>query len=277
MTSDPLLTRIVPRLAEVPGVAAIVLGGSRARGIAAEASDHDIGLYFHATAPLDLDRLRRLASGLGDDPAAATVTPIGEWGPRIVGGAWLTIGGRKVDWLYREIEAVEASIAEGRAGRVTMAYQPGHPHGFCSATWMGEVALAVPLHDPTGAIARMKAETTPYPEALADALARLFRWEVSFAVENGRTAAARGDRTHVAGCAYRALACMAQVLFAMNRRYLINEKGALTEAAAFPLTLPALTSRVDAIWAAIGAGDLSAALSRLSALDLELRLLTGAG
>ena len=37
--------------------------------------------------------------------------------------------------------------------------------------------------------------------------------------------------THIVGCAYRALCCMGQVLFALNRRYLINEKGALAEAA----------------------------------------------
>jgi len=36
---------------------------------------------------------------------------------------------------------------------------------------------------------------------------------------------------------YRALCCIGQILFALNRRYLINEKGALAEAAAFTCTL----------------------------------------
>jgi hypothetical protein len=31
-----------------------------------------------------------------------------------------------------------------------MAYQPGHPHGFCSAIWMGEVVLCRPLSDSEG-------------------------------------------------------------------------------------------------------------------------------
>ena len=43
MIADPFLMRIVPNLAEVSGIEAIVLGGSRARGTADEASDTDIG------------------------------------------------------------------------------------------------------------------------------------------------------------------------------------------------------------------------------------------
>ncbi|TNW38854.1 DNA polymerase subunit beta, partial [Acinetobacter baumannii] len=105
-----------------------------------------------------------------------------------------------------------------------MDYQPGHPHGFSSAIWMGEVALCRPLSDPTGVVAALKPLTSPYPDALRQALIARFQWEVRFAIDVAATAIARGEQTHVAGSAYRALACLAQVLFAANRRYLINEK-----------------------------------------------------
>ena len=64
MTDDPILQRIVPVLAEVPGVAAIALGGSRARGTATETSDYDIGLYYSAERPLDTNRLLQGIIGL---------------------------------------------------------------------------------------------------------------------------------------------------------------------------------------------------------------------
>jgi hypothetical protein len=271
MRNDPLLQLVVPRLAEVPGVAAIALGGSRARGTALDASDHDLGLYYRVDRPLDVDYLRRVAAGLVDNLCLTTITSIGEWGPRIVGGAWLTVGGRKVDLLYREVEAVEAVIAECRAGRVAMSYQAGPPHGFSSAIWMGEVALCVPLHDPQGVLAGLKAQTTPFPDTLANALVDLFLWEVIFSIENGETAVQRRDQTHVAGCAYRALACIGQVLFALNRRYLINEKGALEEAAGFPRTVRRLNDRVAAIWSAVGARQYHGAFAELRELDRELR------
>jgi hypothetical protein len=98
------------------------------------------------------------------------VTSVGEWGKWIVGGGWLSVGGRKVDFLYRDGERVAEVVAACRTGHITIDYQPGHPHGFCSAIWMGEVALCQPLFDPQGMIAELKAMTSPYPEALREAL-----------------------------------------------------------------------------------------------------------
>lgn len=120
MSHDPLLARIIPVLAGVPGVAAIVLGGSRARGTALEASDTDLGLYYRDNAAPDIDRLRAVVTGLVDDPTAAHVTPVGGWGPWIIGGAWLAIGGRKVDLLYRSIDQVTMVIDACRNGEVSM-------------------------------------------------------------------------------------------------------------------------------------------------------------
>lgn len=274
MPDDPILQRIVPALAEVPGVAAIVLGGSRARGTATEASDYDIGLYHAKDRPLDTDRILQAVRTFADKPEAAEVTPIGGWGPWIVGGGWLTVEGRKVDLLYRNIEAVSDVIEQCRAGEIGMHYQPGHPHGFCTAIWMGEVALCRPLHDPAGRLAALKAATAPYPAALRDALIRKFNWEILFAIENAELAAARAEQTHVAGCTYRALACTAQVLFAANARYLINEKGALQEAARFPLTIPDLPKRTDDVWRLIGNGEFAAALAALRSMDRQVRQLT---
>jgi Nucleotidyltransferase domain len=275
MPPDPILQRIVPVLAEVPGVAAIALGGSRARGTATQTSDYDIGLYFSAARPLDTDHLLQAARAVIDKPDAAQVTAIGGWGPWIVGGGWLTIDGNKVDLLYRNLDDVGRVIDACRAGEVTMHYQPGHPHGFCSAIWMGEVALCRPLHDPDGRLAALMAATSPCPSALRDALIRKFDWEILFAIENGELAAARAEQTHVAGCVYRALACTAQVLFALNERYLINEKGALQEAAQLPLTIPDIAKRASDIWRLIGSGELRAALAGLRAIERDVKQLAG--
>jgi hypothetical protein len=273
MQLSPFLQRLVSAFAEVPGVEAIVLGGSRARGTAHAGSDHDIGLYYRRAAPLDTDRLLEAAKRLADQPSVTTVTPIGEWGPWIVGGAWLSIAGQKVDLLYRNIEAVADVIEACRAGHITMNYQPGHPHGFCSAIWAGEIALCRPLHDPQGAVAGLKSRALPYPAALREALVRRFQWEILFSIENAELAASRLEQTHVAGCVYRTLACVAQVLFALNERYLINEKGALEEAESLPLALPELTDRAADIWQFVGDGDFETALAILREMQQELKAL----
>lgn len=271
---DALLERIVPVLAQVPGVVAVALGGSRARGEAHAASDYDIGLYFNEGAGLDVGRLLEAARGLVDDPIAAKVTEVGGWGPWIVGGGWLAIAGRKVDLLYRPLESVERVIRDCCEGRVSMDYQPGHPHGFCSAIWMGEVALCRPLSDPAAALATLKVMTVPYPDPLRVALIRRFRWEALFSIENAETAVPRGDKTYIAGCVFRSLACAAQALFAINRRYLINEKGALAAASRLPLTVANLAERVVGVWRAIGLGAFEAALGELGSIERELASLT---
>jgi Nucleotidyltransferase domain len=273
-TPDPVLQHVAPVLAAVPGVAAIALGGSRARGAGHTASDTDLGLYFSEVAELDVGRLLAAVKGLVDDPEAAAVTEVGGWGPWIVGGGWLSIEGRKVDLLYRPIERVETVIRECRDGRISMEYQPGHPHGFCSAIWMGEVALCLPLSDPRGIIARLKAMTDPYPEQLGRALIRRFRPEVLFAIGNAKTAVAKGDQAYVAGCAFRSLACAAQVLFAHNRNYLINEKGAIEAAARLPLTIDNLSERAGSAWREIGRRGFDAALAELTSIERDLARLT---
>ena len=237
-------------------------------------SDYDIGLYYATDHPLDTDRLLQAVHKLVDVPGTAQVIPIGGWGPWIVGGGWLTISEHKVDLLYRSIEAVADVIEKCRVGEIGMHYQPGHPHGFCTAIWMGEAALCQPLHDPQRRLDTLKAATSPYPAALRDALIRKFEWEILFAIENGELAAARAEQTHVAGCAYRALASAAQVLFALNERYLINEKGALQEAAQLPLTIPDIAKRTGDIWRLIGSAELQAALAGLRAIERDVKQLT---
>ncbi len=269
-TPDPLLERVAPVLAAVPGVVALALGGSRATGAAHAGSDYDIGLYFGERSGLDVARLLLAVQGLVDDPATAAVTEVGGWGPWIVGGGWLSIDGRKVDLLYRPIERVEKVIRDCRDGHITMEYQPGHPHGFCSAIWMGEAALCRPLSDERGVIAGLKAMTVPYPDKLRYALIRRFRWEASFSVGNAQTAVARDDPTYISGCAFRSLCCVPQVLFALNRRYLINEKGAVEAAARLPLTIDKFSERAGSVWRAIGKLAFAAALGELGSIEREL-------
>ena len=45
-TSQALLDRIAAALAPVAGIRAVVLGGSRGRGVAQPGSDYDIGIYY---------------------------------------------------------------------------------------------------------------------------------------------------------------------------------------------------------------------------------------
>ena len=120
---DVLLDRLVRAVGGVPGIRAIVLGGSRARGEATAQSDYDIGLYYEADNPIDIGRLAKAAMLL-PGAGSSSVTAIGEWGPWINGGAWLTVEGKRVDLLYRDLGKVRLVVDACHAGRVERVYQP---------------------------------------------------------------------------------------------------------------------------------------------------------
>ena len=71
-------------LRPVRGLSALVLGGSRARGLASPSSDYDLGLYYEENVPLHIDDLRAAITPLVDDP---NKTKVGEWGWKGEGGA----------------------------------------------------------------------------------------------------------------------------------------------------------------------------------------------
>jgi hypothetical protein len=270
---EALLRRLVVALAPVPGIEAIALGGSRTRGTATAASDYDIGLYYRRPRPIDIAGLSKVVASLDDRGARAEVTPLGGWGPWIDGGGWLLIDGIHVDLLYRDLDRVASAIDDARAGKVEPHYQPGHPHAFLSTIYVGEVAYARALHDPAGSLAALQAQTTPYPPALAAALRRRFEWEASFAIANARKSLDHGDVSYVAGCVFRAIAGLCQVLFALNGNWLLNEKGAVAVVDGLALKPADFSRAVAHIYAGLGAGKLVAVLDGLEALVAETKRL----
>ena len=270
---EALLSRLVGALAPVPGIEAIALGGSRARGTATATSDYDIGLYYRGGRPIDIAGLSKAAASLDDRGAKAAVTPLGGWGPWIDGGGWLLIGGVHIDLLYRDLDRVASAIDDAHAGKVEPYYQPGHPHAFLPTIYVGEVAHARPLHDPAGSLAALQARTVPYPPALAAALHNRFEWEASFAIANARKSLDRGDVSYVAGCTFRAVASLCQVLFALNGNWLLNEKGAVAAVDGFALRPANFSRRVGRVYADLGAGTHAEGLDRLEALVVETQRL----
>lgn len=250
------------RLTGVPGIRAVVLGGSRARGAHRPDSDWDLGLYYRG-AP-GLAALTALASALQGSPVE--VAGPGGWGPWVNGGAWLRVDGVPVDWILRDLDRVEAVWSACREGRFEVGIQPGHPLGFWSPAYPGEVALGRVLTDPHGELTSLQQETAGYPEPLRAALAEA-AWEAEFSVAAARKSAPAGDRLHVSLCLSRAFGVLAQSLHAHHRTWCLNEKGALAAAAALPDTPADFAERVGE---ALGGLD-AAAVETAAALVRDVR------
>jgi predicted nucleotidyltransferase len=228
-----LVSSLARRLAAIPGVKAVVLAGSYARGRAQPGSDIDLGLLYSESAPFSIQSVRELAETVNDTPGPV-VTDFYGWGPWVNGGAWLTVGGQRVDFLYRGLEHVERVIAEAEAGRYEIHYLQQPPFGFFSGVYLGEVAVCVPLFDPDGRLEALKRRVMTYPEALRRTLVQDYLFMAEFTLTAfAPKAAARSDVYGTAACLARAVNEVVMALFALNRRYPVNDKTALAEVAEF--------------------------------------------
>ena len=275
MDTQPIINTIVEQLKHIDSVNAIVLGGSRARGTHTPKSDVDLCIYYHPAHPLDLIALERVAAEIDDSHRAGLITPIGGWGPWINGGGWLTVQSQAVDFLYRDLSKVEKVIDDCLNGQVEMVYQPGHPHGFVSSIYLAEVAVCQPLWEADGQLSALKQRVVPYPQALQKALIQKFVWEIDFALGTGRKSIERKDVTYAAGCCFRAVACMLQVLFALNEEYWLNEKGALLIADKFPLRPVNLKERIEEAFGLLSADgqSIAKALDVIDAVNRDVSTL----
>ena len=271
-----LVSSLAKRLGAIPGVEAIVLGGSYARGRAEPGSDIDLGIFYSEAAPFSIQSIRELADVV-NDTAGPVVADFYQWGPWVNGGAWLTIGGQRVDFIYRNLEHLERVIAEAEAGRYELHYLQQPPFGFFSATYLGEIAVCIPVFDPKARLDGLKRRVADYPEALREAVVQDYLFMAEFTLTAfAPKFAARSDTYGTAACLTRAVNELVVALFALNRKYPLNDKTALVEVAEFERAPRGFGSRVQETLAHLGvsSAELVAAVESVAQLFRETVELT---
>jgi predicted nucleotidyltransferase len=269
---EEILSLVAGHVAKIDGVAAIVLGGSRARGNADERSDIDLGIYYDGAHPFSTAALGAAAQELDDRHLDGLVTSFGQWGAAVNGGGWLEIRCHHVDFIYREIGAVREAIEDCIAGRPRSIYQLGPPLGFHMQIYAGEVHVCRPLFDPAGAIAELKSLVREYPEKFRAAAVAKHLFDAEFEISIAAKPAERVDVMYVAGCLFRAAGFMTLVLYALNRRFFLNEKGAFAQSHRFAIKPARFHDTAARVLGSIGAtpAELSASLDSFQNLVAEL-------
>ncbi len=276
-TQLELVKGLVGSLSNLPGLLAIALGGSHARGRARLDSDIDLGLYYEAGRPLDVDRLRELVAPINDTPEPV-VSGIGGWGHWVDGGAWLSLGGQRVDLLYRSFDLIEHTLAEAQAGRFVIDFEQQPPFGFFGPTVLGELTIAQPLLDSTNRLAELKSGADPFPETLVHAVVQNQLWSVDFGLRAFAPKYVASENVlAVAGSLTRFARALVLALFALNRTYFINDKTALDEVSEFALVPPKFEARIEIILSRIGsnADELVASIAEMKDLFDEVRRMSG--
>jgi hypothetical protein len=212
---DDFVDAVADRLAALPHVRAVSLGGSRADGTQRPDSDWDFAVYYRG--PFDPDDLRAVGWG-------GTVFDVGAWGGGVFnGGAWLTIDGRRTDVHYRDLDVVDHEMAEASYGRFRIEPLLFHLAGIPTYLLLAELALNRVLR---GSLPR-----PDFPAALRRTAPELW-WEradltFGYARDNH---AARGERAACLGLVVQAASLAAHAILAAGGQWVRNEKSLLARA-----------------------------------------------
>jgi predicted nucleotidyltransferase len=247
------VARLTAELAALPGVVAVVLGGSRADGTERPGSDWDLGLYYRGPRSFDPAAVRALGH-------AGHVSALGEWGPIVDGGAWLTVDGMAVDVLFRDLDVVEGWLADAEEGRFAVLAQNGYLAGAPTYLPVGELAACRPL-------AGAALPRPGFPAALARSAPPRWEGRAAVALMFARAHAEAGDAVACAGMLALAALCATHARLTARRAWARNEKrlveraglGAVQPLLGRPGTTGAeLTATVEAVAAALGVAPLQA-------------------
>lgn len=262
MLENDRLRRMAEELCAVRGVRAVALGGSRARGTHRPDSDTDLGIYY--AGELDIVALADLAAAWVG--SAVEIAAPGQWGPWVDGGAWLTVDGRAVDWIFRDVSRVAEQCERARRGQFAFHTQPGHPLGFLDVAYAGEVATGVALSGDTALLADLAARVTPYPEALREGMLRHL-WQVDFLLDAADKGAKAADTAYVALCAAAAATLVAHGWHAVVGQWVTNEKGLVPNVARLPIDTRGFADAASAVLGSLGttASELAASIAALRA------------
>ncbi|MGC0332683.1 putative nucleotidyltransferase [Streptomyces sp. SAI-170] len=210
------LHAVTDRLAALPTVHAVALGGSRAQGTHRPDSDWDLAVYYRG--PFDPADLRALGW-------EGEVSELGAWGGGVFnGGAWLTIDDRRVDVHYRDLDVVEHELAEAEQGRFRVEPLLFHLAGIPSYLVVAELAinrvLWGELAGPVG-----------YPPELRKTAPDHWYGMAAATLAYARAGhAPKGALTQAAGAIALAASQTAHAVLAARGEWVTNEKGLLARA-----------------------------------------------
>ena len=150
MDDDAFPAYVADRLAGLPAVQAVTLGGSRAEGTHRPDSDWDFSVYYRGR--FDPQKLR-------DIGWPGEVSEVGGWSEGVFnGGAWLEIDNRRTDVHYRDLDVIDREMAAAQEGRFSIEPLMFHLAGIPSYLVLAELSVKRVL--------RGQLPTPEYPAAL---------------------------------------------------------------------------------------------------------------
>ena len=217
-SDERFLAATADRLATLPGVEAVTLGGSRAQGTHRPDSDWDLAVYYRGSKGEFGPQALRDVGWEGE------VSEFGGWSEGVFnGGAWLRIDDRPVDVHYRDLDVVERELAEADQGRFRVEPLMFHLVGIPTYVVVAELAV--------GRVLVGDLPSPEYPDRLRQSAPPVWRGYASANLSYAeRNHAPHGRVTQCAGLIAQAASQAAHAVLASRGEWVTNDKTLLARA-----------------------------------------------
>lgn len=255
------VSRIGQVLGTVPGVRAVALGGSRARGLASATSDYDVIVFREKKGDISFDAILEAV-----EPLAGGKTH------SVKGAEMIKFGtpGGDVELFFRQFDRARAEIGEARVGNFQRHLHPLHPYGTVSTLRISYVVESIPVHDPRGELAALIAQAYPYPAPLKSRMIAVFRSEANLACIHARKVRDGSQGFYLSSLYGKFVHACSLVLFAVNETYPCLDKGSLLLLSRLPATIPRFHERSNTLIRAAATGETMLAHKIANALNRDL-------
>ncbi|WP_107995637.1 hypothetical protein [Trichococcus paludicola] len=187
--------------------------------------------------------------------------------------------GVSIHYKLREIDPVVHAISDCLDGKISIKHKSGHPFGVVNSSYAAEIHYGrilweAPDH-PLKSMKEMLAMQGTYPEKLRQATIAYFMKEATLSLENGHGAAMQGGIHYASGSFFQAACSWVQVIHALNRQFLLNEKGGVKRANQLPISPKQFRVRVNQVYRYFAANNPTLAYCEIDMLESEMRTLVG--
>ena len=185
--------------------------------------------------------------------------------------------GVSVHYKLREIDPVAHAISDCLDGKITIKHKSGHPFGVVNSSYAAEIHYGrilweAPDH-PVKTLKEKLAMQGPYPEKLRQATIAYFMKEATLSLGNGHSAAMQGGIHFASGSFFQAVSAWVQVIHALNRQFLLSEKGGVKRANQLPISPKQFRVRVNQVYRYFAANNPTLAYCEIDMLESDMKAL----
>ena len=245
------MKKLIVALSSIPGVVGVGLGGSRGLGIADKNSDYDFVLFRNGGNPINSSQILETVQKHKESSADS----------------------HKIEVFEKDLDQVAKEIEFAKQGKFIWSTRQLFPHGDLSTNQISHIMYLLLCAERDHSITRLRQLAEPFPDKLQHGLVKFFLSQAKITLIHATKIRREEDLQYLISLCSSFVFFTNIVLFALNKRYPVIEKGGASLVFRLPLTIHNYQPRIPLLFTHTSNGNYGLVVTELSALFEELKAL----